>query len=354
MNYTNSYTINGSLFQEFLSLLGKMTQGQLIRQIEYIKVENEILRSKLPRRITTTPAEKRRLIKYGVPLGGQIKQVISIVGYSTFRRWIADGVTGKNAPKRGRPRKTTQEIIDLIIRMAKENHLWGYGKIMGELKKLGLLRFTRNTLKNILIQNGIDPSPKRKEDSWDAFIKRHFETLWACDFFTKTIWTALGPRLFHVLFFINIRTRKVHIAGITEKPNKDWIVNTTKSVSFLFQDPSKKLLIRDGDTKFPKEFDELFKTFNAKVKRIPYRSPNLNPYAEGFVGTIKRECLEHFFVFGEEHFKYLIREYVDHYNTKRPHSGMGNEPLDYKPRNNTGRIKCESRLGGMIKHYYWD
>ncbi len=86
MNYTNSYTINGSLFQEFLGLLGRMTQDQLIRQIEFMKVENEILRSKLPRRITTSPAEKRRLIKYGLPLRGQIKQVISIVGYSTFRR----------------------------------------------------------------------------------------------------------------------------------------------------------------------------------------------------------------------------------------------------------------------------
>ena len=108
MNYTNSYTINGSLFQEFLVLLGRMTQDQLIRQIEFMKVENEILRSKLPRRITTTPAEKRRLIKYGLPLGGQIKQVISIVGYSTFRRWVAEDVTNKKPPKRGRPQKTTE------------------------------------------------------------------------------------------------------------------------------------------------------------------------------------------------------------------------------------------------------
>ncbi|MBP7836130.1 MAG: hypothetical protein KA022_01475, partial [Candidatus Omnitrophica bacterium] len=114
MNYTNSYTITSSLFQEFLGLLGKMTQGQLIRQIEFMKVENEILRTKLPRRITTSPAEKRRLIKYGLPLRGQIKQIISIVGYSTFRRWVTDGITSKTPPKRGRPKKTTQEIIDLI------------------------------------------------------------------------------------------------------------------------------------------------------------------------------------------------------------------------------------------------
>ena len=119
MDHTKSYTINGNLFQEFLGLLGKMAHSDLIRQIEYIKVENEILRSKLPGRITTTPAEKRRLIKYGLPLGGSIKHVISIVGYSTFRRWVAQGVTNKNI-KRGRKRKTTQEIIDILIRKRQQ------------------------------------------------------------------------------------------------------------------------------------------------------------------------------------------------------------------------------------------
>ena len=107
MDYTKSYTINGTLFQEFLGLLGKMTHSNLLRQIEYMKVENEILRSKLPKRITTTPSQKRRLIKYGLPLRGQIKSIITIVGYSTFRRWVAEGVTNKKPVKRGRPRKTT-------------------------------------------------------------------------------------------------------------------------------------------------------------------------------------------------------------------------------------------------------
>ena len=352
MNYTNSYTINSNLFQEFLFLLGKITQGNLIRQMEYLKVENEVLRSKLPERITTTASEKRRIIKYGLPLGGQIKQVISIVSYSTFRRWVNRDVLGK-VPKRGRPRRTTQEIIDIIVRMAKENCLWGYGKIMGELKKLNILRMSRNTVKRILIRNGIDPSPKRKEDSWDSFIKRHFETLFACDFFTQTVWTTLGPKIFHVLFFINIRTRKVYIAGISQKPDRQWVVDAARSVSFLFQDNTNKLLVRDGDGKFSQEFDELFKGFNMTVKKLPYRSPNLNPYAEGFVGTIRRECLDHFFIFGQEHLKYLIREYVDHYITKRPHSGVGNEPLGYKPKKKSGKLKCQSRLGGLIRHYYW-
>lgn len=347
----------------FFNLLGTLANSSLIRQIEYLKVENEILRAKLPKRISTTPSEKRRLIKYGLPLKGKIREVISIVGYSTFRRWAHNGIGIKNVPKRGRPKKTTQEIIDLIVQMARENPLWGYGRIMGELNKLNITRLSRNSVRTILRQHGIYPSPKRKEDSWDSFIKRHFETLWACDFFTKTIWTAFGRKTFHALFFINIRTRKVHIAGVTANPGRAWVVNAAKTVSFLFEDKSKKLLIRDADKKFSEEFDRVFESFaGAKVKKIPYRSPNLNPYAEGFVATIKRECLDHFFVFGEEHFRYLVREYVDYYDTKRPHSGVGNTTLqnkplgeapEYKSGKNFGKIKCHSRLGGMIKHYYW-
>ena len=165
MDHTKSYTINGTIFQEFLGLLGRMTHSNLIRQVEYLKVENEILRSKLPVRITTTPAEKRRLIRYGLPLGGQIKDIISIVAYSSFRRWASEGVTNKKLPTRGRPRKTLQETIDLIIRMAKENKLWGYNRIKAELKKLDISSLSATAIKKILIKNGIEPSPKRKEDS---------------------------------------------------------------------------------------------------------------------------------------------------------------------------------------------
>jgi len=352
MSDNTTYTKNSWIFQEFLLLLGHLVHSSLIKQIDYLKVENQILRSKLGQRVYVTPSERQRLIKYGLPLGGSIRNFISIVSYSTFRRWVNNGVSKNINNKRGR-RRAPQEIRELIIRLAKENN-WGYTRILGELKKLRIKSVSRNTVKNILRENGLEPAPKRSKDTWDAFIKRHFKTLWACDFFTKTVWTMLGPKTFHALFFINVHTRKVHIAGITKHPTKEWVNSKAKTISFLFEsnNKSRKLLIRDGDSKYSREFDKIIESFGVKVKRIPYKSPNLNPYAEGWVGTIKRECLDYFFVFGERHFRYLVKEYVKYYNTVRPHSSLNNMPLNYKPKNDNGRIRCDSRLGGIIKHYY--
>lgn len=340
-------TPQNKLFQQFLNILGQMVHGQLIRENEYLKVENEILRSKICGQIRTTYQEKLKLIRYGLRVGGRIKKVISIVGYSTFRRWVNAFEGGSlHRKKIGRPRTTTKEVIELIIRMAKENLDWGYGRIMGELKKLNLKR-GRNTIKRIMIENGLNPVPKRYEDSWDAYIKRTFETLWACDFWSREIWTPFGKKVMFVLFFINIRTRKVHIAGITDHPTELWMVNRAKYMEQFFEiDDTKKLLIRDGDKKYPAKFDEIFKIHNTRVKKLPYRSPNLNPYAESFVSLISRECLDKFFIFGKEHFEYLTRVWLDYYNTQRPHSGLDNSTIV------DGPVKCESRLGGVIKHYY--
>ncbi|MCD6565097.1 MAG: integrase core domain-containing protein [Bacteroidales bacterium] len=202
-----------------------------------------------------------------------------------------------------------------------------------------------------MVGHGLDPAPKRYEDSWDAYIKRTFETLWACDFFSRVIWTPFGKKTIFVLFFINIRTRKVHIAGITDHPNELWMVNRAKYMEQFFEDDTKKILIRDGDKKFPGKFDDIFKIHNTRVKTISYKSPNMNPYAEGFVGTIKRECLNKFFIFGKDHFEYLISEYVKYYNSVRPHSGLGNETIGDVGKAD-GEVKCESRLGGVVRHYY--
>ena len=344
-----------NIFSELLSLLGRMTQENLTCQIEYLRVENEILRKRVGRSIRPTPIERRRLVKFGVPLGKDLKNIITVVTYETFLLWARGYKRNKDPEKinkRGRP-KTLEDIRRLVIRMAKEN-IWGYVRILGELNKLGIKRLSKTNVKNILKENGIDPVAKRTRDSWDSFIKRHFQTLWACDFFTKQVLTALGPRMFFVLFFINIKTRRVYIAGATQFPNQEWVNKQTKNVLHLLasNENGKSLLIRDRDKKFSREFDELFKDSGFNVQKTPFMSPNMNSYAESWIGTIKRECLNHFVVFGERHLKYLISEYVAHYNTDRPHSSMGNRSLESRLAKNRGEIKCQTKLGGIIRNYY--
>ena len=344
-----------NVFSELLSFLGRMTQENLTHQIEYLKVENGILRKRVGRSIRPTPIERRKLVKFGVPLGKDLKDIITVVTYETFLLWARNYKRDKNPGKvnrRGRP-KTLEDIRKLVIRLAKEN-AWGYVRILGELNKLGIRRLSKTNVKNILKENGIDPVPKRSEDSWDNFLKRHFQTLWACDFFTKQVLTPLGPRIFFVLFFINIKTRKVYVAGSTRFPNQEWVNKQSKNIlPFLGSNKNdKSLLIRDRDKKFSNEFDELFKDSGFYVQKNPFMSPNMNSYAESWVGTIKRECLNHFIVFGERHLRYLISEYVAHYNTTRPHSSVGNRPLESRLTKDSGEIKCQSKLGGIIRDYY--
>src|SRR3989338_4331218 len=189
-----THTVKRGRFRELFGILGKLTHQDLVRQIEYLRVENQILKNKAGKRVHLTPSERRRIMKFGQPLGPSVRKIMSIVTYTAYKGWF--NKRRKTKPqKRGRKR-TKKEIRDLIIQLARENN-WGYTRILGELKKLHIDSLSRNTVKNILKENGIYPAPKRDEDTWDNFIKRHCETLLACDFFTKTAWTGLGPHTFH-------------------------------------------------------------------------------------------------------------------------------------------------------------
>jgi putative transposase len=135
-------------------MLASLGKSELARQVQYLKAENEILRAKLPKRVTVTLTERRCLLKLGQKIGPAIKHLITIVAYRTFLRWLAGDKAGRKAGKRGRPR-TDEEIRETIIRLARENG-WGYTRILGELKKLGIRRVCRSTVINILKENGLE------------------------------------------------------------------------------------------------------------------------------------------------------------------------------------------------------
>ena len=164
------------LIHPLLMLIAQATEKELVLYIEYLKAENRILRSKLPKRVTVTPAERARLVKLGVRLGSAIKEVITIVHPRTFARWVSQDSLAAKPRRRGRPRKP-EEIRQLIIQMAKDTG-WGYKRILGELKKLRIHNISRSTISRILKENGFDPGPKRGDGTWHDFVRRHIKTLW--------------------------------------------------------------------------------------------------------------------------------------------------------------------------------
>lgn len=349
----------GRLFQPLLFLLAQCARNELIRQIEFLQAENEMLRSRVPKKhVVLKPAERDRLLKLGAAIGPKLKHIITIVGYSTFLRWKRDKQQNKPAKTMGRP-KTPSEVRELILKLARET-AWGYTRIMGELKKLGITPPSKATVQNILRSAGHDPGPQRGQGSWEEFLKMHAETLWQCDFFRKRVLTKTGFRQVFALVFINVATRRVVVSSGTFKLGDDWVQRQTES--FFHQVDSlgmeAKLIMRDNDSNYVHGFDQVVIDHGAAVRRTAVRAPNENAFVERFVQTIKQECLDHFLVFGDKHFDYLVREFVQYYHECRPHQGIENrmigasqfsesrsvEPLD--------DVRCETRLGGLLKHYY--
>lgn len=210
-----------NVFQSLLLVIARATQKEMARQIKYLKVENEILRGRLPKRITITPKEKKRLMRLAFKLGRKVlRQLTTIVAPDTLLKWIrAERKGGKKQPaKRGR-RRTTEQIRRLILKLAKENQ-WGYTRNLGEIKKLGVRSISKNTVKRILKDAGYDPGPKRGDGTWDEFLKQHAASLWQCDFFSKRILTLKGIREVFVLAFLNVKTRQVILSPPTLHPNE--------------------------------------------------------------------------------------------------------------------------------------
>ena len=350
------------LCQSLLARLAGSSDSELARQVRYLKEENRILRDKLPKRLAVTCQERQRLLKVGKALGEAIKELITIVSPRTFTRWLSGETptrkTSSPVVPSGRPR-TEAAIRDVVLRLARETG-WGYTRILGELKKLGVRSICRSTVKNILRENGFDPGPKRGAGTWDEFLKRHAQTLWACDFFSKKVWTMRGMVEVFVLFFIHLGSRRVHVTGMTAHPDKAWMVQQARNVSMIFGEQSERprYLLRDLDTKFVKEFDAILESDGLEVKAVGPLAPNLNAHAERWVQSVKAECLDHFIVFGESHLRHLITEYTDHYyNTVRPHQGMDNVPLTGCLPAETSAVRaedivCEERLGGLLKHFH--
>ena len=181
---------------------------------------------------------------------------------------------------------------------------------------------TRKRIGNVLQRHGIDPSPNRPGLTWGEFLKAQATTVMACDFFTVD--TVLLRRLY-VLFFIELDTRRVYVTGVTAHPTGAWVIQQARNLSYELAQRAKpvKFLIRDRDTKFTASFDEVFRSEGIRIVRTPIRAPRANAFAERFVGTIRRECLDRILIFGRRQLEGVVREYAEHYNRHLPHRSLG-------------------------------
>ena len=336
-------------------------QRELRKQVDYLMAENRILKEKLgDRKLDLTNADRRRLAVLGKELGRKVlAKVATSATADTILRWYREQVAkkydGSNQRGPGRPRKAAK-IVELVLKMARENEGWGYTRVEGALKNIGYL-IGRSTIKRILREHGIDPAPIRgKRMPWSKFIKAHLGAIVGMDFFTVEVMTLFGIERFHVLFLIDIGSQVVEIAGIGRDPDGQWMLQMARNLldeedGFLRR---KGYLIMDRDPLYTAAFREMLRPAGVKVVRLPSRSPNLNAYAERFVLSIKSECLERMVLLGEWHLRKAISEYMKHYHAERNHQGLDNTLIDgiSPDTDGIGPVARRERLGGLLGFYY--
>ena len=342
-------------------ITGTVDQELLLRN-EYLAAENRILRAQIKGRLLLSDAERATLAEIAHRLGRKALDELAAVAkpdtlMAWYRKLIANKFDGSKYRKSwGRPR-VDEETERLVVRMAKGNPAWGYDRIVGAMANLGF-PLSDQTVANILRRHDIPPAPKRKQTtSWRDFIRAHMAVLSATDFFTAEVLTRRGLMTYYVLFFIQLETRRICLAGITRHPDQEWMEQMARNVTmedsgFLTK---QRYLLHDRDSKYCASFREVIEAGGVKPLALPPRSPNLNAYAERWVRSVKEECLAKLILWGEGSLRRALHHYEAHYHEERNHQGKGNRLLFPLPTpvvvDERNTVRCRERLGGLLKYY---
>jgi putative transposase len=279
---------------------------------------------------------------------------------ATLLAWHRKLAAGKydtsNRRKPGRP-PTVPSIARIIVRLAKENPLWGYRRIHGEITKLGVT-VAQSTVWEIMRKAGIEPAPRRAGPTWRQFLHAQASGILAVDFFHVD--TVLLKRLY-VLVFIEHDTRRMHLGGVTANPTGQWTTQQARNLSLTLGERFEdiKFLIRDRGSNFTASFDAVFQAAGTRILHTAVQAPRMNAVCERLVGTLRRELLDRVLILGERHLHAVLTRYQAHYNTARPHQGIAQHVPDDERDGirgavtdiDTQQVRRKPVLNGLINEY---
>ncbi len=296
-----------------IQLLALLARGDAAKDLEILVLRHQltVLRRQVPRP-KFEPADRAVLAAVSRALP-RARWSCFLVKPETLLRWHRRLIVGAwTYPHRGRGRPPLDEHVQqLIVRLASENPRWGYQRLKGELLHLGM-QVSATAIRATLRRHGLDPAPRRAPPTWRRFLRQQAAGILACDFFTvDTVWLH---RLY-VLFFIELDTRRVHLAGVTANPNGAWVTQQARNLLLVLGEQGRhvQFLLRDRDAKFCRSFDDVFRAEGAEIVLTPVQTPNANAYAERWVGTVRAECLDWLLTVGRGHLEQVLRVYVEHY-----------------------------------------
>ncbi len=320
-----------------------------------VLLENALLRHQLlvlgrtARRPRLTAADRGLLVLLASRLRTWADALV-IVRPATVLHWHRQGFRlfwrRKSAPRTTAAR-IPAETIALIRRLAAQNRLWGAERIRGELLKLGV-RVSKRTIQKYLREA---PPPRRAGQTWATFLSNHVGDIWACDFLPVT---DLRFRPIYAFFVIALGSRRVEHVGVTRHPTDAWVAQQLREATPFGAAP--RFLIRDNDAKYGPRFDRLAAASGIRVLRTPVRAPRANATCERFLGSVRRECLDHVLVLGEAQLRRVLRAYVAYFDQARPHQGIGQavpgrSASAQQQSTGTGRVVAMPILGGLHHDY---
>jgi putative transposase len=345
------------ILRQVLQLVMLVARGERANAVEVLVLRHQVavLRRQV-RRLDLEPADRAVLAGLSQLLP-RVRWAAFFVTPATLLRWHRNLIARRwtyQGRRLGRPPVTAQ-VRELVLRLARDNPSWGCRRIQVELAGLGY-RLAPSTIWTILTKAGAGPAPRRAGPTWTQFLTSQAKGILACDFLHVD---TIGLTRIYVLFVMEIATRRVHLLGATTNPTGRWVVQQARNLMVELGERSNRFrfLIRDRDAKYTTVFDAVFHAEGIEVLLTPPQAPRANAFAERWVRTVRRECLDRVLIYNARHLLAVLAEYLAHYNGHRAHQGRGQRRPDRDtlpaPITDLDAVRVRRRkvLHGLINEY---